>query len=185
MFGKLKLRGKIGGGFALLIVISVCVGVLSVWSMMKVKENSTQLCESEVPTLDITFEVERDIRSTMYYMRAYSESENAELMTDVYKHLKEVQDDLKRAKDHGTQHNEKEFLASISRFESGFNEYEQTIRQTVSHMEEAAKCRQNMTEAAGAYMKECGEYLANQDSKFKEELKTDLRKSTSQPQSRL
>src|SRR3989339_2070807 len=86
---SMRLGMKIGGGFGLVLVISLALGGLAIWRMKDVQTRTTDLAEENAPEAEIANRLERSALLTMYEMRGYALSEDAAYRQRALQHLKQ------------------------------------------------------------------------------------------------
>ena len=171
MFKNMKLGAKIGTGFGALIVISIVLGGMAVWSMNGVKATSVRLADVKVPTVAVANEIERDSLKTMYNMRGYAYTEEKKFWDLAQKSLAEVKDDLKQAKEHAAKTGEHDLAQNAAKADAKVQEYERLGQDTLARNEAMDKDRVAMSEAAGKYMKVCNDFQDKQTKKLQDEVK--------------
>ena len=73
---NLKLAGKIGVGFGLVLAIAMALGAMAVLNMTAVQGDATRLKDETVPQVTVANQMERSAILTMYAMRGYALSRN-------------------------------------------------------------------------------------------------------------
>ena len=76
----MRIGQKISLGFALILVLAVALGGLALNSMRDATHRAVALATKQVPAVTIANEVERDSLETMYAIRGYTMSDNAEML---------------------------------------------------------------------------------------------------------
>lgn len=71
MLKNMSLGMKIGGGFGVLIIISMLLGGVAVYNMKHVGGIAESLESELAPQVDLTVQVERACLGTMFEMRGY------------------------------------------------------------------------------------------------------------------
>ncbi len=167
----LKLATKIGGGFGILIVISIILGGIAVFSMLNVNEQSTQLAKEYVPEVKVATDLRGAVNRLMYQMRGYGLSENHEYyeaaqqeLAAVNKHLGEASDLASRAM------NLKALKGQVDEAKTAVDEYSALIKQTEETIAAMAVQRKKLDENAATYMKNCAEFLEGQNAAFNRDL---------------
>ena len=171
--GKMKLGTKIALGFCLLIIIALALGGMAVYNMKSVEVDSTKLDQEFVPEVAVANNIERYSLLTMYAMRGYSFTEEAQYLKTgeknlalVKKYLADAQTLADRAKNLAKlQGQVKEAAAKVA-------EYERLAKETVAKNQRLEELRGQMDEAAAQYMKNCNEFLAGQNQKMLKEIKS-------------
>jgi methyl-accepting chemotaxis protein len=151
-------------GFASLVAIAILLGGMAVWEMAGVKQDATTMAADYMPAVHAANNVERDALSTMYEMRGYAYTEQADFLSKGRASLAEVKKGLEAAKALSLKSGATlDFLkAAAQRAEARTLDYEQLANQTVAVTEALGKDRAAMDQAAQDYMKLCYLYLESQ-----------------------
>jgi methyl-accepting chemotaxis protein len=104
MMKNIKLGIKIGGGFAILILIACTLGGLAVFNMKAVENDSVRLANEYVPEVGIAGDIERNAQLAMYAWRGYAFTKSADFLTEGKKKLDDVQRTLDTAKVHANKY---------------------------------------------------------------------------------
>jgi methyl-accepting chemotaxis protein len=86
----MKLAGKIGVGFGLVIAIAVALGAFAISNMLWIQGDAGRLARELVPTVQVANNIERFSLLTMYNMRGYTLSASQSFMDEEKKNLAEV-----------------------------------------------------------------------------------------------
>ncbi len=161
----MKLGTKLYLGFSSLVAIALILGALAIWNMSRVKRDANTMATDYMPSVLAANDVERDSLNTMYAMRGYAYTEQADFLTQGRTHLAEVKKGLNEAKTLAAKSgNTLAFLKQAAdKAEAKTLEYEQLANQTVTVTEALNKDRAAMDKAAQDYMTECSSYLADQE----------------------
>jgi len=129
---SLKLGGKIGGGFGLLILIALVLGGLAVWNMSAAARNSRTLAQEYIPEVVVASDIERNYQLFMFDMRGYAMSGRRELYDLAQGHAKRVKKALEDAKELAAK---SEHLATLrdtaNNLTATLNQYEGLVAKTV------------------------------------------------------
>ncbi len=171
MFKNFKLGVKISLGFAALIAIAVILGGLAIFNMTKVETESTKLAKEYVPEVRIAVDLRGAANATMLEMRSYGFSEEdqyyaaaKEKMADVQTHISEAADLAANAK------NLVKLKEHVDEAQSATNKYATLMDQTEQAILNMRKEREKLDKNAVAYMKNCADFLAEQNIAFKKDL---------------
>jgi methyl-accepting chemotaxis protein len=80
MFRNLKLGAKLIGSFVAIAALTLLLGALAIFNMLKVKTTATALSQENVPEVGVANEVERNSLKTMYETRGYAFSEEPQYL---------------------------------------------------------------------------------------------------------
>jgi methyl-accepting chemotaxis protein len=167
----MKLAAKIGSGFTALIIISLALGTLAIYSMTNVKTTATNLAESKVPEVALANQVERDSYNTMYNMRGYTYTVDAQFLDQAKKDLAQVKEDLKQAKEHAAKYTTQDLAERVAKAETKALEYEKLVQDTTTLDAAMDNDRAAMASSVTEYMKNCRAFLDVQTQSFDAELK--------------
>jgi methyl-accepting chemotaxis protein len=157
---KFGLGKRIGVGFGILIVIILALGAVAIWNMVIVKDQSEIMEEEYVPEMKNANAVDSSLRWAMYEMRAYGFTEEGKYLEKGRGHMTALKEEITGAKDLVSRSPHLVQLgAAIQNIESGVNEFETLIADTVNKTEQLNKLRQNLNESAQKYMTNCHNYL--------------------------
>ena len=170
MFKNLKLAVKLNGSFIAVSMLTLILGALAVFSMLKGKNASTVLAEEKVPQVAVASNVERWSLKTMMEMRGYGLSEEKVYLERGREYLSNVKKYIKDASDHAEKHNLALLRQNARLASEKVQQYEQLVGETVRVTEAMDKNKADMYAAGAAYMKACYGFL---DGQFKQ-LDTDI-----------
>ncbi|MEW5775161.1 MAG: methyl-accepting chemotaxis protein, partial [Thermodesulfobacteriota bacterium] len=171
MFKDLKLGVKLGLGFGLLIAITCALGGMAILNMRTVQTGAERLDKEYVPEVDIANDLERFTLLTMYSMRGYALSEEGRYWEEGEVYLGEVGKSLAAAKEHAEKYPALVKLkeqAATAQARTG--EYRSLVQETHRLITAIAANRKDMDAAAGAYMKNCNDFLASQNEAMLREM---------------
>ena len=131
MFENLKLSQKITIGFMSLLVIAVFLGILAVWNMNTVTGKSKQLAQEFAPEVNIATQLERNVHTVMYIMRAYGLTGNATYLNQAQEYFNEMETLLPEAEKLAQDAKNLEVLKNnFTNIEQGVNEYNKLVETT-------------------------------------------------------
>ena len=170
---NLKLGQKLGIGFGTLIVISGILGMIAIVNMTNISKQSTYLAKDYVPEVVVANEIERNSLLTMYAMRGYAFTEEANYLNQGTAQLKEVRKTLKDAENLANKSDVlKKLKASIDEVTSSVDEYEKLSGETVTVNNELAELRTKMDRNAAMFLENCNAFLESQNEAFKTDLQS-------------
>jgi len=170
-FKDLKIGTKLGVGFGLLIIIAMVLGLVAVFNMNNISEKSGWLANEYVPEVKIANNIERYSLQTMYAMRGYGFTEEQSYYNEGINNLNEVKkyiDEAQALSDRSTQL--VKLNDAIGETEIAVNTYENLVAETQQVNKSLIGLRDNMDQAAAAYMKNCMAYLDNQNENMSNEI---------------
>jgi methyl-accepting chemotaxis protein len=172
MVKNLKLGTKIGGGFGILILISMLLGGVAVFNMHRVGSVANSLETEVAPQVAVAVQVERQALLLMYDMRSYALSGDDSLWESASKHLAEVEKSLADAGALAQKHSGlgklKENAAKAS---ARVAEYKALIQKTRELDQAKAKLLEAMGGQGGELLRLCNEYQDSQVKTAKDEAK--------------
>ncbi|MGD9161892.1 MAG: methyl-accepting chemotaxis protein [Desulfobacteraceae bacterium] len=167
----LRLVTKIGGGFGILIFISIVLGCISVFSMYNVNDKSTQLAEEYIPEVKVATDLRGAVNRLMYDMRGYGLSEDHKYyeeakneLTAVNRHLDEASELADNAR------NLKALKGQVADAKAAVDDYAALIRKTEETIIAMNTQRAKLDENAASYMTNCEDFLEGQNAAFKKDL---------------
>ncbi len=166
----MRLGSKIGLGFGLLILISLFLGGLAIWSMMGVKTIAVDLQEEEVPQIGVANEIERNTAKLMYEMRGYNFTEEAQFLDDARIKLSLAKKAVADAKKLAGKHGLKELDINTDIVVARIDHYEKLTNQTEEVNKALGDEKSKSLKIAKAYMEQCSNYLDSQEKKLAEEV---------------
>ena len=170
MFKNMKLGVKLNGSFMAIAVLTLLLGALAIFSMLRVKSTANDLADKRVPEVAVANNVERWSLKTMYETRGYAYTEEKQFLDGARENLVKVKGYLKDATDHAEKQNLPELAANSKIATEKAATYEQLLNDTVQVTEELAKEKANLNVQAAAYMKACDTFLASQQKQLTSDL---------------
>ena len=162
MFKNQKLGVKLISSFITIAALTLILGSLAIFNMLKVKQTATILAQQNVPSVDVANEVERSSLRTMYETRGYAYSEDKQFLDKARLELAEVKRFLKDANTHADLHHLKGLGDNARLATDKATAYEQLLNDTVKATEAMDKEKRDSFVAATAFMKACTDFLASQ-----------------------
>jgi len=163
MLKNLKLGTKIGGGFGVLILISMLLGGMAVYNMKHVGKVADSLETEIAPQVDVSVKVERAALLTMYSMRAYGLVGDDASWKETQANLVEVDKALAEAEALSQKHPDLTKLRENTvKASAQMNEYKQLIKQTYELDQTKAKALEDMVTAAALFTKNSQAFLEGQ-----------------------
>ncbi|MCA1906516.1 MAG: HAMP domain-containing protein, partial [Desulfarculus sp.] len=164
---NLKLGGKIGGGFGLLILIVLILGGLAVWNMSAAARNSRILAQEFVPEVMVAGDIERNYQLYMFDMRGYAMSQREDLYELAQGHAKRVKKALAEANDLAAK---SEHLANLrdsaNAIGATLKQYEDLVAKTVEVNRGIDAARKNMDASAAQFIENAYDFQKSQMQKL-------------------
>lgn len=171
MFKNMKLSVKIGVGFGIILIIAVLLGGIAAFNMNNVRNQSTKLAKEYVPEVQVSNNVERYSHETMFELRGYAFTGDKQYIENGRKYLAEVKKYIKDAKDLAAKSPHLVKLKeNVDKVEAKVNEYDQLVNEAEAKDDAMDNDLKKLDQASAEYMKQCYEYLNNQNEKMKEQI---------------
>jgi len=170
MFKNLRLGVKIGAGFGVLILIACTLGIMAIWNMNGVKQESTRLAEAYVPEVGVANEIERHSQSAMFAIRGYGYTEENSFLEEGRKELVLLQNFLAEAMDLAQKQSLPALQENSLAAKDEVDKYSSLVEQTVERTKEINENRQKMDTSAVTFMKNATEYLQSQHEAMMREI---------------
>jgi len=161
-----KLGTKLIGSFIIVAALTLILGSLAIFNMLRVKHTSTDLAVEIVPEVAVANEIERWSLKTMYEMRGYAFTEEAPFLDKARANLGKVKENLKVATDHAEKYQLDALRTNTKRATEKATAYEHLIEETVSIIAGMDKEKASMNAAAAAFMKSGKDFIESQDQKL-------------------
>jgi len=163
MFKNLKLGAKLNGAFIAVALLTLLLGALAIFSMLKVKTTANILALEKVPAVAAANEVERDALKTMYEVRGYAFTDEAQFLERGRAELVLMKKSIAVAAAHAEKYDLKVLAANAKIAEEKALEYERLLEETVKATEALTKETTVRLTVAEAYMKVCNDFLSGQE----------------------
>ncbi len=168
---NLSLGLKISSGFALLILITGSLGIMSIWHMNKVQIQSTMLAQEYIPEVDVAVELRGAVNRLMFEMRGYGLTEDKKYYTAALKELTSVEKALEKASHlEANSPNLKMLKGQIQKATKEVNGYKTLIQATVSINDRLTENKTLLNSSATQYIITCNEFLAVQNKLLQTEI---------------
>jgi methyl-accepting chemotaxis protein len=170
MLENTKLSIKLGGAFALLIILAMALGSMAVVKMGQVSTVLVDMNEESLASTEIANDVERQALLTMFEIRAYNYTEDDAFLAKGHDHIAQVEAALGRAFDLDKVHGLPELKAHAEAARQAVDAYKALLKQTVETVAALRADRAAMNTTAESYMKTCYAFLADQEKKLADEI---------------
>lgn len=170
----MKLGIKIGLGFAILLAITLALGILAIVKMGDVETSSTMLEKEYVPEVDLASQMERSNAGIMLNMRGYGFTGQQSFMDLTKENIKALHEWLGNAKTlSDNSPNLKSFRPAVEQVEKDLLEYEKMIAATIGIYAQMDIERNNLDNSFEKYMNNGNEFLAAQKRSAREDIQAD------------
>ncbi|HET6487078.1 MAG TPA: chemotaxis protein, partial [Spirochaetia bacterium] len=157
---NLRLAGKIGVGFGLVIAIAMALGAVAVVSMMGVQGDAGRLSDEIVPQVAVANNIERSALLTMYTMRGYAQSGNPDELAKARQNLTDMEKALTDAERLAVKFPRLVVLKKNSvDATTKVNDYKLLFNQTETTINKIHDLHQTQDTAASSFMNACATYL--------------------------
>lgn len=133
MLKNMKLSAKIAGGFGIILIITIAVGVFAVVNMFRIEKDSKQLANEYIAEVDLASQLERAVSSTILDIRSYALSENRDYLKTGKEKLDQVKKLVNDIEKFSQLHPELEVLAKeIGPLKENVTGYDNLVNQTIT-----------------------------------------------------
>ncbi len=167
---RLGLAAKIGGGFTIVILISLSLGLWVMNQMANISKNSYNLAKEYVPEVEVATKLRGASNRVMYQMRGFGLTEDITYYRAAEKEMNLVEKEIDEAKK--LQESAKVLVAlkdQITSAQSAKEEYKSLMLRTREIEKILDEYRDQLDLAAKEYMKNCGTFRSGQNAKMKKD----------------
>jgi methyl-accepting chemotaxis protein len=180
MFKNLKLAVKLNGSFIAIAGLTLVLGALAIFSMLKVKAVANVLAQQNVPEVAVANEIERQAHSTMLETRGYAYTEEPQFLAGARESLAQVKKSLKEAAAHAEKYDMPTLRANAKLADEKTLVYEGLLNDTVKDTEAVNKELGNMFDAATAFIKTINDYKDSQQTLLRAEVSAAFTQKTTE-----
>jgi methyl-accepting chemotaxis protein len=163
---------KVSGGFGLLLLIAVALGVLAIFNMLKIGKEATALAEEHLKRAQVAAKVENATQECMLNMRSFGLAEQNAYYEKALKDIENIDAALKNSME----------LAKTAKNLKGFKEQNEIASALKTEYVEAAKktyeivsaklaLQKILDENYGVFLKNCVDYKEVQKEQLLDEIK--------------
>ncbi len=168
---NIRIGGKLGIGFGLLIVIAVALGLMAVINMTNIKTETNYLANEYLPEMEIANNVERTFLSATFELRGYNYTNDESFLRKGQDLMRETEQSIKEAYNLANRADRLVKLEGGTKaVDENLKKYQNLLKQTIETVNNMEKDRQNMDKAANQYMSNCMEYLDGQNFAMRREI---------------
>ena len=150
---RMNVGVKIGGGFGVVILISIIIGAVAMISMKRGDTTATILSKEYVPEVTIANSIERSTFLMLLEMRDYSFTDDEVSLKAATAHLADIKKQIKAAATHGLLSERLAKLKeSAGKAEQSILAYEGLVGETVKLTKELERQRKAAEEAGSQYL---------------------------------
>jgi len=131
MLKNMKLAGKIGGGFAVVIAITLLLSAVALYNMRGVTKGAKINAHEKVPQLVHSQKIRVAALDSMYALRGYTAYEEAHFLEEAHGHVALIEEELEAARKlAATARNLPKLKAELDGITAAVESYKKSIRET-------------------------------------------------------
>jgi methyl-accepting chemotaxis protein len=166
----LKLSSQLGIGFGALVAITVLLGSIATINMFRASSLASSLSEEQVPMVSSANGIERNSLLTMYNMRGYAYTQEADYYDAMRSYLAEIRTNLAAAKNLAETKNIAELRNNVARAEQQLANYETLARQTHETNQKIQGSIDKMNEAANEFVSNAAAFISDQHTALRRDI---------------
>lgn len=174
-FKGIGLKAKIGGSFAIIIIILIVISVLTTLVMSSISQSSDQIKNEYMVLVQLTTEVEEEVLQLAGDVENYIISGDGETFKEIESQLPVVRQDIQKMADHINAYEDFSELVSLSgEISSNFEQLEALVLEAKSGIDayevnfaETAGIIADWSEVADEYLEEHLESLADLEEDYR------------------
>ncbi len=172
---NLRMGAKMALGFGVVLAILLALGVVATVSMSSVASDANRLAEAYVPEVAVANDIERDALQTMFAMRGYSFTKEANYLAQAKKSMASLLGNLQKAEELAKARPELVKLREqVATAKAATNEYADLMSKTESEIGSLDEASAQMLAAGTAFMDHTNSYAANTEAALREEIAANL-----------
>lgn len=161
---NIKIGGKLGIGFGILIVIAIALGVMAILNMASIRTETEYLANEYLPEIEVANAIERDFLGAMFDLRAYNYTSETSFLDAGQAKIREVRKGINDAYALAEKAERLEKLGELTKqIDENITKYEGLLNQTIKVVENMAEARAKMNKSAGQFMQNCKAFLESQN----------------------
>jgi methyl-accepting chemotaxis protein len=170
MLKNLKVGTKLALGFAVVLALSATLGIVAILRMHEANDLATNLSNATAPMVEAANRVERNSLLTMYAMRRYGLTDEAEYLQTAKQHMTQIKEALDECLEIARASGNKKLDEDARTCRESVDRYQDLMDSTVTSLAAIADARQKMDISGAEFIKACDQFLTSQDAKLKEEV---------------
>lgn len=170
----MTLGKRITMGFAILVAITLILGVIGVINMRSAATGADKLASIYAPEVQVASEIFKEANQIRYDIRGFVMQDNDAALANAKKGLVQIQKELAVAQELGKKYNLKALLEQESKATKGVNEYITTVERAEKILARKRATTTLMTDSANIFMKNAEEFLSNQNTLMKQEIQAKI-----------
>lgn len=180
MFRQMKLGSRIIAGFALILLFTVLLGLMSILSMREVKKNAVNLASEEIPEMRLAKDLDHFVLLTMFDIRGYVYTEEKRMLETGLVNLGNIKKCIAAAKEHAVKTGMLDLNEDALKAEKAVAEYETFMNRAIELTTLMNNEKMTFGIAYDRYMKNWYDYLRDQEKKTKDGI-TELASGSNDP----
>ncbi len=174
MGSNMTLGKRITMGFAILVAITLILGIIGVVNMRSAAAGADKLANIYAPEVQVASEIFKEANQIRYDIRAFVMQDNDAALANAKKELVQLQKDLSVAQELGKKYNLKALLEQESKATKGVNEYITTVERAEKILARKRATTTLMTDNANTFMKNAEDFLTAQNTLMKQEIQAKI-----------
>ena len=174
MNNNMTLGKRISIGFAILVAITLILGIIGVVNMRSAAAGADKLANIYAPEVQVASDIFKTANQIRYEMRAFVMQDNDAALANAKKMFVELQKQLAEAQALGKKYNLPALLEQESKASKGLVEYMAASERAEKILARKRTTANSMTENANIFMKNAEEYLENQNVQMKQEVQAKI-----------
>jgi methyl-accepting chemotaxis protein len=170
MFNNMKLGLKLNGSFLAVAALTLILGALATYNMLKVKTVVVDLSTAKVPEMAVANDIERMSFKTMFESRGYAYTEDKKFLDLARQNLAEAKKYIQVAKDHAEKYDLTQLRANAKLMDDKMAEYERMLNESVTATDNLEKEKQSTRAAAEKFLKSSDAYISSQNEQLTQQL---------------
>ncbi len=170
----MTLGKRISIGFAILVAITLILGIIGVVNMRSAAAGADKLANIYAPEVQVASDIFKTANQIRYEMRAFVMQDNDAALANAKKMFVELQKQLAEAQALGKKYNLPALLEQESKASKGLVEYMAASERAEKILARKRTTANSMTENANIFMKNAEEYLENQNTQMKQEIQAKI-----------
>jgi methyl-accepting chemotaxis protein len=160
MLGDIKLGWKIGGGFVVILGLLLLVGTMTIFNVSRVKTITGALSNENLPSVNISNQIERLVSNTYVLTQAYLVSGDKKTLTSIRKDLEDARKILADAEIMTQKHERlKSLQEAVAQINELLKKYERGLNQIVDLTAGLNSERNKATDASRVYLDAAASFL--------------------------
>lgn len=179
MLKNLKLRAKIGGGFAAIIIIAVIASMVGIYNMRISSNLAKMLDEEYVPEVKIASDLRGSANKAMYQMGSYAYTAEERFLQTALQEIADLESKLEKGRElEKASSNMERLNEELDKAEEEKDNYKKLIQETKELNIDLGSELKLMVEIAGTFIKTSEDYIVSQEKKLDQAINLNKRVET-------